>query len=331
MAKIHIIGAGLSGLSAAYYCQKELGLPVLLYDKGDKKGASFVGSGLVHPFAGPKGLLSEKGFEAMDASRSLIDIAQQALASHSIVLANSLYRVAMNGFQKSMFGRWSRRMPDLVRKLTEDEILAHGSLQEGLPIYEIKCGLSINMPRYLEGLAKAFESAGGTFVKEWIDKEEFPSEDIVVYATGHHLHHFPQLNSLDTYLSKGQLLVIDKPAGLNIDIPILGKGYVSRGEGDSIVIGATYETPFTTEAIDKAFAISDIMPKIEKFVKLSESIRVRDVRSGIRVINKDYYFPIAKKLSKREYVIGAMGSRGLLYHAMLGKQIADLIASDKGI
>ena len=341
MVKIHIIGAGLSGLAAAYFCKKNLPFSVYLYDKGDKKGASFIGAGLVHPFAGPKGLLSQQGFEAFEIAASLIKISKGALIKEAseqgtvcndIVFSHHLHRVATNGFQRTMFSRWHKRMPHFVRKLDKSVLEQHSYLIPSYPVYEIKCGLSVNMPLYLKGLKIAFENEGGKYVEQWVGGTTcFSKEDIIIYAVGRHLKSFSALNSLDVYFSKGHVLIADTPSAFKNMKPVLGKGYLSMGSSQSIVLGTTYEKTFTTDDPDKDFAIGHILSQMKRFVHLEEALTIREVKAGIRVVNNQYYFPIAKKMANREYVITAMGSRGLLYHAMLGRYIAQLIGSDKDV
>ncbi|PCI78074.1 hypothetical protein COB21_01955, partial [Candidatus Aerophobetes bacterium] len=159
MSKIHVIGAGLSGMAAAYFCKKQLSNRVYLYDPGDKKGASFVGAGLLHPFVGPKALLSEKGMESMEVTALLLEVAKQAQQQDNrekIILGRGLYRLAMNEFQKNMLDRWCRRYGSYVEKVDSTTLDKQGTLKNVLGVYKIKEGRSINMELYLEGLKNAF-------------------------------------------------------------------------------------------------------------------------------------------------------------------------------
>ena len=48
-------------------------------------------------------------------------------------------------------------------------------------------------------------------------------------------------------------------------------------------------------------------------------------KAALRVIAKGHYFPIASRLKQGLWVLTAMGSRGLLYHGLLGKALAEAI------
>lgn len=327
MAEICVVGGGLAGLAVAYFLQETGAHQVTVYDGGDNKGASYIAAGLMHPFIGSKGLLSEQGLEGMQASRELLEVADKALGGES-VFKEGLYRVAMNGFQKTMFSRWSRKLPDLVRQLSEEEVECHPHILGGGPVYEIKCGVSVTMPRYLVGLRRAFEALGGSYIKGWVSQSDIKQRGQVIYAVGRHLDKFSVLGDLNIHMFKGQLLLADKPCDTSLEKAIIGRGYVSESAGQ-IVIGSTYEKGKCDELIDQDFAIADIMPKLATFASLKHPLNICGVRAGVRVVNKDHYFPIAKRVSNREYVITGMGSRGLLYHALIGKQVVDLIAHEK--
>ncbi|MFS8563307.1 MAG: hypothetical protein LVR00_02840 [Rhabdochlamydiaceae bacterium] len=54
---------------------------------------------------------------------------------------------------------------------------------------------------------------------------------------------------------------------------------------------------------------------------LKPSLPVRGVKAGMRVTNPAHYFPIIEKIDERTWVVTALGSRGLLYHAYLAEQL----------
>ena len=324
MKKVHVIGGGLAGLAVAYFARKA-GHSVTVYDKGGNRSASFISFGLMHPFVGLKGLLSEKGLEGMRESEALISIASKALDQQPL-FTKGAYRVCINGFQKTMFNRWSKRLPDMVRKLSDEEIASYGYLRKDSQIYEIICARSVNMPLYLKGLRLAFEHLGGCYVEQWVEEEVFPKEDLVVYAVGHYIDHFKATSDLGVNLVKGQLLIGERPEGVDLKKSVLGKGYIGQS-GNDLVVGATYEKEINDDKVDKEKAMDDIIPKLATYTNFNKPLKVHSVRVGIRVVNKAHYFPIAKQLSPREYVVSGMGSRGLLYHALIGKQIVSILQS----
>jgi glycine/D-amino acid oxidase-like deaminating enzyme len=52
---------------------------------------------------------------------------------------------------------------------------------------------------------------------------------------------------------------------------------------------------------------------------------VLDCKAGIRVTNPAHYFPILYQISSRVVLITALGSRGLLYHALMAHRAAALL------
>ena len=56
---------------------------------------------------------------------------------------------------------------------------------------------------------------------------------------------------------------------------------------------------------------------------LQPETEVLDCRAGIRVTNPAHYFPILEQINPKTWVMTAFGSRGLLYHAYFGKQMAE--------
>jgi glycine/D-amino acid oxidase-like deaminating enzyme len=52
---------------------------------------------------------------------------------------------------------------------------------------------------------------------------------------------------------------------------------------------------------------------------------IEECKAGIRVVNSKHYLPIVGKLSEGLWVMTAMGSRGLLYHAYAAEELSKAI------
>ncbi|MCF7806626.1 MAG: hypothetical protein K9M13_03150, partial [Simkaniaceae bacterium] len=50
-----------------------------------------------------------------------------------------------------------------------------------------------------------------------------------------------------------------------------------------------------------------------------------DVKAGMRLAKKSSYLPYLNRLSNRVWILTAMGSRGLLYHAYWSQLLASAI------
>jgi glycine/D-amino acid oxidase-like deaminating enzyme len=175
----------------------------------------------------------------------------------------------------------------------------------------IQSGITVFPKLYLEGLWKACASQGATVCQEEITT--LPSFDCVVLAVGGEIKKFCQL---ELGLVKGQMLVCRLPTPL--ERSITAKKYIAITEDPHLChIGSTYE---------RGFASSE--PCLEKAVQLLEpEYEVLECRAGLRVTNPAHYFPILKKIDAKTWVITALGSRGLLYHAYLGKKLTQEIGS----
>jgi glycine/D-amino acid oxidase-like deaminating enzyme len=87
-------------------------------------------------------------------------------------------------------------------------------------------------------------------------------------------------------------------------------------------LGATYERETLSEVPDLITAKNILFPKIQSFFPEVGKLEVVNCRAALRAVPKGHYFPIVSKVKDKLWVIAAMGSRGLLYHAYLGKLLA---------
>jgi len=122
-------------------------------------------------------------------------------------------------------------------------------------------------------------------------------------------------------MKKGQLLDIHLKEPMQSTI---AKGYLAKGI-DTYHWGSTYESCYESELPDAKTALA-ILEKNE--FPFTSSPEVISCRAGIRLTRKGHYVPIATKIEKRVWWFGALGSRGLLYHAYLGRKIAEAMLRD---
>ena len=283
--KIAIIGAGFAGLAAAYYLSENF--QVTLFDqKGIGGGASGISSGLLHPYPGEKGRRSWHATEALDATRELLQVAEQELEKP---VAN------YQGILKK--GECLDPGED-VEQLSTDTFL-------------IKSGITVFPELYLQGLWQACQKRGVQLILQNIAAlAELADFDQIILAVGAGIRHFPECRHLKINFVKGQILtcVLEQP----LDRSISAKRYQALTPSDRIChLGATYERDFTNDKPCMETAVSLLQPETE----------VLDCRAGIRVTNPAHYFPMIEQIDPKTWAITALGSRGLLYHAYLGKKI----------
>src|SRR5262249_24092657 len=110
---------------------------------------------------------------------------------------------------------------------------------------------------------------------------------------------------------KGQVLTCQLKEPL--ERSFCAKHYMAVTEDPYIChFGSTYERDFVDEMPCLATAIHLLKP----------TLPVLHCEAAIRVTNPAHYFPILEEISPKTWVITALGSRGLLYHAYLAKQLA---------
>ncbi|GAB5412170.1 MAG: FAD-dependent oxidoreductase [Chlamydiales bacterium] len=301
MKRIAIIGSGLAGLGVAYPLLLQ-GVNVTLFEKEKAgAGASGAGSGLLHPFIGEKALYSERGNEGVAATKKLLEVANEEMGQ-KVFADNGIRRFAVKESQKKHF---AERAKEFDLQLTDEGLFIPG-------------GITVFMPLYLQGLLQRCMKLG--LQVEKMQVRELPNFDHVIIAAGAGVFSFGL--DLDVKPVKGQAL---RCRG-SFERSMIGKGHLAITEDENVVhLGSTYEHHFENDLPDLEFARENIMRQVDSFLPDARSMEVLECRAGVRVCRKQGYFPIAKMLNKHLSVFTGLGSRGLLYHAMLGKELADRV------
>lgn len=321
MKKIAVVGGGFSGLALSYHLLK-LGAHVTLFDgKGIGAGTSGIASGLLHPYPGENGRLSWRGREGMDETKKLL-----ALVGKGVYKDSGILKLAVTSKQEKAFRKLARRYEDAEwwESSRCDAFIKGGRT---LPGVFIKSGITVHALSYLKGLWKRCESLGGLFQKQTVTLADLETFDIIVLAVGGDIRAFPEADTLDLKWNKGQILICQKPPHFETDSSLIGKGYLALSEdANRVYLGSTYEKEFKTEKPCMKTATTLIFKQVEQFLPCYNTFKVEKCLAGMRVVSRKSYHPIAKKLDEKLYVITGMGSRGLLYHALVGKELAEEIA-----
>lgn len=319
--KIAVIGGGFAGLSAAWHLA-DLGssYEVTVFDKNESK-ASAVSAGLCHPFPGKGSRLSPHGYKALHETILLLNQAQN-FSNERLANFNGILKIASNNDQKKKLSILSRKEPRTSWISRSDNVFLSG---QGA-LY-IENGITVYSEKYLKALRLSGKSKGVIFLDKSIDSlEELKDFDKIILAVGAKVVNFikedPSLK-----LVKGQVLIC-KIKDKHLDKSLILEGYIAPSENTSVFhIGSTYEYHFKSEFPDLCIAKSKIFENLKNsHLQLKEEeIEILDVKSGIRVVNKKTHLPTIRKLKENLYCITQLGSRGLLYHGLIGKQLASAI------
>lgn len=313
--RIAIVGAGFSGLSVAWHLLELSSCEVVLFDaKGIGAGASGIAAGLMHPYVGEDGRRSLLATAGIEATKVLIDAAESAL-KQSVANKDGVIRHIATEEQNQLFTSHCRQFKD-VRPLAESSFL-------------IESGMTIDCPRYLEGLWRAVQGKGATLVlKEIADLAELKDFDRIIVAAGAGIGRFPELNALKVSLVKGQVLTCSYPQSLELPSrSSISKGYIALAGEGACYVGSTYERANLDEVANAAVAKSALFPIVAQFFPAVKELTIVGCKAALRVVRRGHYFPIAARIKEGLWVLTALGSRGLLYHAFLGKLLAESLIS----
>jgi glycine/D-amino acid oxidase-like deaminating enzyme len=144
---------------------------------------------------------------------------------------------------------------------------------------------------------------------------------------------FPELQVLRISTLKGQVLKCKVPdKGRLPEASTICKGYIALSQEPNICyIGSTYQRGDSTVTVQSELAKKELFSKVGYFYPEVENLEVIDCRAAFRVTRVGHYLPIAAKVRDNIWVLTALGSRGLLYHAYFGKELVfNILQSYRG-
>ncbi len=312
--RIAILGAGFAGLALCWHLLQWPRTQVTLFDaEGVGGGASGMSGGLLHGYCGPHARKAKNADDALAATRGLLDIASEALgrpvADHTGIL-----RPAVTALQQEEFAACASSDPTLSwwsSQQAQERVPGLASL----PALWISEGITVHAKDYLNGLWTACEKLGATFQQERIASLKTLHYDALVIALGAATNHFVRL---PIYPVKGQTLTLTWPLP-PLPFSLISQGYLIP-QDNSCIIGATFERTSTTIAPTPE-AEPLLRAKVAAFFPAVHDLPLLSHQAGIRVASHDHR-PIAAQVAPKTWAFTALGSKGLLYHAWLAKQLA---------
>lgn len=323
--KIAIIGAGVAGLGTLWPLLQHPQVTATLFDpRGIGGGASGISTGLLHPFPGKQALRSWQSAEGMKATLQWIQVAEKALGQ-PVSEQSGVLRIAISDQQKRDFKQLADTDPDAVWKKDSREIL------KGLPqapALWISQGTTVYSHLYLKGLWQACEKKGARLELQSIRSlNELADFDAVIITAGFESLSFEECRNLPLKCTKGQTLLCRWKERLPFSL--LSQGHITPTSDPSFCqVGSTYEREFSTMDPEPEKAL-ELIKKAAVFYPPAKDFEVVEIRAGVRITRKEGYRPIAAKIAPKTWVFTGLGSRGLLYHAFLGKALAEAIVSNR--
>ncbi len=320
--KIAVIGAGFSGLAVSYFLSKA-GSCVTIYD-GSKEGekASVMSSGLLHPY--PNLHLRKVLFQdlALKESKALFELCRQE-SDESFFDDLGIDRVLVEERQREGFEKAALDLKCPIEKFSEKPI------KESMEGLFLKEGGTVFPGAYLKALQSLCEKQGCVVKKRQVESiHEFENlYDHIVVAAGKNTG---KLIGVPLKMNKGELLYGKFKNQLRLKRSIAGKGHlVKTQDPDTFILGSTYEhhllEPGVTEKGKNA-----ILQDGSMYMELSD-FEVTGANYGYRVSKSVTGVPLIKKISSKHSVMGCMGSRGLLYHALCGRLLKEALLENKEI
>lgn len=305
--KLAVVGAGLAGLSVAWHALQN-GHEVTLFDAvGIGAGASGVSTGLLYPCPGKTSSRSWRAKEGMEATKKLLIVSEDALGS-AVASYTGVFRPAVTEEQKKDF----RENQDSDAIWTVVDV-------PGLMVHEglwIESGITVFSRPYLQGLWMACEKKGAHFIKSRFSQKDGDLFDRVVLTTGAETVCFEECKHLRVRTAVGQSLVCELKRPLPFSLS--SYGYMSVTEDPMLCqVGSTYEH---TEIPDPQKAI-ELLEKVAPFYPEALTLKIREIRAGKRIAPKEGHQPITAKVGPKTWVFTGLGSRGMLYHALLARDL----------
>lgn len=315
--KLAIVGAGFSGLSAAWHLLQYPNVQVTLYDALPiGQSTSGMAAGLLHPYAGLHAKKNWRGDEGMAAALPLLDIASKAYGQ-PIYRHTGLLRVAFNPQAEEDFRSTAEKHPDVEWLPNCQTKLPELGTHPGIFIHN---AYQVSGNLYLQGLWQACMGKKCHFIQERVLPATLLHDyDCVIAATG------GQTASL--LRVKGQLLQVSWPKEVPpLLYPISSQHYIVMDWDDkSCFVGGTYERPVIDENPERERAIEELWPKaLELFPPLAEG-KIIQVKAGIRSTTPNH-IPFLEETAPRFFTLAGMGSKGLLYSALYAQELALRIA-----
>jgi glycine/D-amino acid oxidase-like deaminating enzyme len=325
--KIAVIGAGFAGLATCFHLlNAKFTKSVTLFDKeGIAAGASGVAAGLLHPYSGPR---SKKSWHADVALHEAKELLKASSTRKPIAQFHGILRPCTTEVHHATYAEINE--PD-IEHWDAAKVQHHNPHLKAQPALFITSGIAVHTKEYLQELFEVCLTKGLHFEKRLISNtQELDCFDQVIVCAGHDVKEFSEAKELELSYLKGQLLVLEANQALShFPCPVNSEGYlVLHPSEKTFFAGSTFERGFTATQADRAFAEREIRKKISAFSDIYGNLPFISCEVGIRAYTKNK-LPLIARASQKTWIVTGLGSKGLLYHAWLGKLLAKAIETEE--
>ncbi len=341
-----ILGAGIAGLSAADHLLKK-GLNCAVVDPATPgSGASGAPLMLMHPATGRRAKMPWKAKNCVESAFRLFE--RLRLESNDLfyekgpILRPALTEEIAEDFSRSPekynwpdsgWVEWyppkefSKQYP-FFKNNFGGLVVRKGATVDGFEFINI---LSVNLIE--EGLKPYFNSDYRVDQHKNMWKITLRNGDILecenlVYASGNSVVDSPYWEFLPLNTIKGQTATCTFSKKLPIDSSVSSMGYLAymQHSPNRVVVGSTYEHHYSHLEPDEE-GKNKLLAKIEKTIPgLTDHITSIDQWAAIRVSSQDHKPVVGDHPDYRNlFIIGALGSKGLLMGHYLAKCLAERI------
>lgn len=330
MKKIAIIGSGIAGLSIAYYLRlyPEFSIDIY-YDKEAENTASGVSTGLLSPFSGLYLTTVEDASTAFTELSRLVKELEQS-QKKKIFLSEGAYRFSLDKRQDKAFSKRSKKSPNDV------EIIENQKLKGLFPFFsqqwkgaKVNSAYCLDSMEYLQALKICIEkSQTFSFIKKKLESlDELKNYDYIFVAAGAGSLSFipPAIQEkYELHLVKGQVLEY-QVQNLPFFQPLVSTKYlIPNKTNEKLILGATFEKNFVSSYPEHTEAINSLKEKGEEIFPKLKELSIAKQRAALRLCSGRHK-PLWGSLDKRVFYLTSLGSKGLLYHALLAKELTSAL------
>jgi glycine/D-amino acid oxidase-like deaminating enzyme len=322
--QIAIVGRGFAGLALGYYLTNYDNIKVTFFDEGPLGcQASGISCGLLHPFNGAKSKKSWMGDLGMQTTLELIKEVEFK-TKKNIIKTKGILRPAINDQQQIDFEETVKKNNDVffLNEIQARRIAPFIHCSKSLFIPQ---GYAIFVDEYLMGLYEILQERKSNLIQEKISYlSQLTGFDRIIFACGAKTNFITDLKDIPIRTNKGQILEIKWPSTLKpLETTLISHVYLSKAKNNfSCFIGATYERNCSSE-VDIESAKALLIPKAVQLIKDLENAEILSCKAGHRAFSPDNITPIAGKTKyDKVWVFTGLGSKGLLHHAWIAKELA---------